>query len=128
MSATLVLAWVPGDYAICRLPARSRLGSLPGGEFLAFTRTGEELSIVCVAGETPEGAEVEGPYALFRVAGRLPLGLTGVLASLVDPLRDAAIPVFALSTFDTDYVLVRRADRDRAEAALAAAGHRFEAE
>jgi hypothetical protein len=128
MSVSLSLIWVAGDYSVCKLPPQARLGSLPGGPFFTIARTSEELSIVCVADQAPEGALVESPFALFRVEGTLPLGLTGILSSLLDPLRDAGIPIFALSTFDTDYVLVRSGDRDRAQQALIGAGHRFAAD
>ena len=121
----LRLAWVEGDYAICRLPAHARLSALPGGRFLTISRTSEELSVVCATAEAPEGAKVQGPYALFRVAGDLPLDLTGILASILDPLRDANVPIFAISTFDTDYVLVQSENAARAETALVAAGHEF---
>lgn len=124
---TLELVWIAGRYAICRLAADAPAPPLDPARFLAVTRTGEELSVVCADESVPPGATAQGPYALFRVAGGLPLGLTGILASLLEPLAAAAIPIFAISTFDTDYVLVRVEDRERAAATLTAAGHRFAA-
>lgn len=121
------LDWLEGEYAICRLDPHSRLTSMPGGPFFSMTRTVEELSIVCLVGDAPEGCRNEGPFALLRIVGELPLELTGILASILNPLAAAAVPIFGLSTFDTDYVLVRRSDRERAGAALVAAGHRFAA-
>jgi hypothetical protein len=122
---TLELLWVEGEYAVCRLDPHARLSSMPRGPFMSITRTVDELSVVCLAEEAPEGSRVEGPYALMRVAGSMILGLTGVLASIAAPLAAAQISIFAVATFDTDYLLVRVADRERAAAALVAAGHRF---
>jgi hypothetical protein len=119
------LDWLEGDYAICRLDPHARLGSMPGGPFFSLTRTVDELSVVCLFEEAPAGSRSEGPYAILRIVGELPLELTGILASILNPLAAAGVPIFGLSTFDTDYVLVRRSDRERAEAALVAASHRF---
>ncbi len=124
-SAGRDLEWLEGEYAVCRLDAHAHLSSLPGGPFFSLTRTSDELSIVCLAEEAPAESRSEGPYALLRVSGALPLGLTGVFASLAAPLAAAAVPIFPLATFDTDYLLVRAADRNRAAEALVAAGHRF---
>lgn len=124
-SRALTLAWVGGEFSIARLDAAAAAQLPASARFVSITRTGEELSIVGRAGSEPEGAKIEGPYALFRVAGELPLGLTGILASLLDPLAAAGVPIFAISTFDTDYVMVRAAMRERAESVLAEAGHRF---
>jgi hypothetical protein len=125
---SLELAWIEGEYAICRLPPHDRLGSIPGGRFVSMTRTSDELSVVCVREEVPDGARVEGAFALFRVRGSLELSMTGVLASIATPLAAAGVSIFSVATFDTDYVLVPERDRERAASALAAAGHRFVAE
>jgi hypothetical protein len=122
---TLELAWVEGRWAVCRLPADAPAPELPAARFVTVSRTTEELSLVCDEELAPAGAKREGPYALFRVAGELPLGLTGILLSLLDPLAGAGLAIFAISTFDTDYVMVKAADRARAEQALLGAGHRF---
>jgi len=124
-SHELDLTWIDGEYAVCKLPARALLSALPGGPFVSITRTSDELSVVCLASEAPKGSWAEGTFALLRVVGSMDLGLTGVLASLTGPLADAEVPIFALATFDTDYLLVRTADRERAEAALVSAGHRI---
>jgi hypothetical protein len=123
----LELHWIEGEYAVCRLDPHARLSAMPRGPFMSITRTVDELSVVCLAEEAPEGSRVEGPYALMRVAGSMVLGVTGVLASLAAPLAAAQISIFAVATFDTDYLLVRTADRTLAEATLVAAGHRFRA-
>jgi hypothetical protein len=72
----------------------------------------------------PERVETEGPFAALAVRGPLDFALTGVLASLAGALADAQVPLFALSTFETDVLLVPDARRATAIAALHAAGHR----
>jgi hypothetical protein len=126
----LDLALLPGDYAICRLPAGSPLppGFLeaPAGrrDVISVTWTPDEVSILCVADRVPPGASVETPWRCLRVAGPVQLALTGILASIVTPLADARVNIFAFSTFDTDYVVVPAVRLNEALAALSAAGHR----
>lgn len=119
------LTWLPGRYSIGRFPAGSALVSVPSGPFVSITHSADELSLVCLVEEMPRGGRSEGPYALFRVVGSMELGLTGVIAALTAPLAAAGILVFTVATFDTDYVLVREGDRERAAEVLQAAGYRF---
>jgi hypothetical protein len=74
-------------------------------------------------GDGPAELEVEGGWRALKVAGPLDFALTGVLASLAGPLAEAGISVFVVSTYDTDYVLIREVDLEAARAALVAAGH-----
>lgn len=92
-------------------------------EFLSVTRTAVEVSIV--AASPIEGARVEGPWRAFRVVGTLDFALTGILHSLTEPLAAAGISVFAISTFDTDYLLVRTDRAPHARAAWQQAGLTF---
>ena len=96
--------------------------ALEGG-FFCVVRTPEELSIVCTEDRAPEGARAERGWVALKLEGPFPFSMTGVLASFVQPLAEAQIPIFAISTFDIDYVLVKREFVERAVAALAAAGH-----
>ncbi|MBL8217561.1 MAG: ACT domain-containing protein [Bryobacterales bacterium] len=120
------LSLQPEPLAICRLEEASpipvwALEAVP----LHVSRTAGELSVVCPAVRVPDGVRVEGPWQAIAVQGPLDFALTGVLASLAGPLAEAGISLFAISTFDTDYILVRAADVARAQAVLAAAGHTF---
>ena len=90
-----------------------------------MTWTPDEVSILCPADRVPSGASVETPWRCLRVAGPVQLALTGILASIVSPLADARVNIFAFSTFDTDYVLVPAVRLSEALAALNAAGHRM---
>lgn len=121
--AALRLETVAGDYCVCRLPAGADPPPDPGsGAFFSVTRTAEETSVVCADADAPDGARIEGPFAALRVAGTLDFALTGILVSLTAPLAEAGVSAFALSTFDTDYLLVPRGSLGEARAALAAAG------
>ncbi|GAA1502931.1 ACT domain-containing protein [Dactylosporangium maewongense] len=126
----LDLEVLPGDYAIARLPAGSPLpagfteAAAAGQDVISVTWTPDEVSILCPADQVPEGASVETPWRCLRVAGPVQLALTGILASIVTPLADARVNIFAFSTFDTDYVLVPSVRLGEALAALDAAGHR----
>ncbi|MEU7865786.1 ACT domain-containing protein [Dactylosporangium sp. NPDC049140] len=126
----LDLALVPGDYAICRLPAGSAVpagfaeAAMAGDGVISVTWTPEEVSILCPAERVPPGATVETPWRCLRVAGPVQLALTGILASIVSPLADARVNIFAFSTYDTDYLLVPAVRLAEALAALSAAGHR----
>jgi hypothetical protein len=116
-----------GTYAICRLPSDAAFPAWATGELVCITRTADELSVVCREDAVPEGARCERGWRCLRVAGTLGLSLVGVLASLLVPLAGAGVGVFAISTFDTDYLLVREADLARATEALRAAGHQVAA-
>ena len=93
-----------------------------------MVRTRDELSIVCredvcTADRIPDGAPVERGWVALKLEGPFPFSMTGVLASFVQPLAEAGIPIFAISTFDTDYVLIKRQNLEQAVLALAAARH-----
>jgi len=115
---------LPGHFAVCRLSASEVVPAWAYGEgFLSITRTSDELSIVCMNALVPRGIECLRRYVAMRVEGTLAPELVGVLVSLATPLADAGIPILAIGTHDTDYVLVREADLERAIAALRQAGH-----
>jgi len=94
------------------------------GAFTALTHTGEELSLVCESGSAPADAlAVEPGWRAFRVAGALDFGLVGVIAGISGALAAAGISVFVVSTYDTDYVLLRAGDFPRGLAELQKAGY-----
>jgi hypothetical protein len=118
---------VPETLAVCRLPPSDRVPSwaLELREALvSVTRTPDELSIVCPEAAVPPDVRVEPGWRALVLPGPIPFEQTGVRASLATPLAAADVPIFALSTFDTDYVLVRVGDLERALAALESAGDR----
>jgi hypothetical protein len=121
VAMTLQLEWVRGRYAVCRLdpategPAWTR--NCPG--LLCITRTDRELSIVAREECVPADVRAERDWVALRVAGPLDFTLVGVLSSLSGALARAAIPLFALSTFETDYLLVKSQHARAAVIALA---------
>jgi hypothetical protein len=120
---TLRLVPVEGLYAICRLDPDAPIPEWAEGPVLSITRTPDELSVVCLGGAVPHGVHCERGWRCVRVAGTMDFSLVGVLASLLKPLAKAAIAVFVLSTFDTDYLFVKDADFERAVATFTQAGH-----
>jgi uncharacterized protein len=121
----LPLSLLPETLAVCRLAADAPVPAWAWtGEPASVTRTREELSIVCRAGAVPEGVDAEQGWRCLKVEGPLDFALTGILAALASPLAAAGVALFALSTFDTDYLLVKAETLDRAVEALRAAGHR----
>ena len=124
---TYSLEVLPGGFAICRLEASSEVPEwAAGGPFASVTRTADELSIVCEEGGVPPDVKHDGGWRCLRLVGPFDLNLTGVLASLLQPLAEAGVSIFAVSTFDTDYVLVRGSQLETAIAALRQAGHHVE--
>jgi hypothetical protein len=112
---------LPGRYAIHRLdpdaPFPHWAFALPG-EFVSVTRTGEELSVICPLEALPDRGPGTANWYCLRVAGPVPTDEPGVLASVVQPLAEAGLSVFAVATYDTDHLLVT--DIDRAVRALTA--------
>jgi uncharacterized protein len=127
---SLKFSMVPGTYVVCRLPASAALPAWAGKAFVSITRTADELSIVCEERRLPADVDgvdfqLERGWVLLKLHGPFPLDAIGVLSSVAKPLAEAAISLFALSTFDTDYVLVKRIHAKQAIAALTLAGHQL---
>jgi len=115
----------PRSFAVCRLaPTAPWPAPQPGATLYSATVTAGELSVVCVEGDEPPGAQVEGGWRALAVVGPLAFDLVGVIASITVPLAAADIGVFVVSTFDTDLVLVKDVDLDTAIGVLGGAGHR----
>ena len=115
---------LPTTFAICRLAPNAPVpSSIATASFVSITRTGDELSIVCPADQAPQNAKCELPWTCFKLEGPFPFTLTGVLASFLDPLARHGVSIFAIATFDTDYILVKEEDTAIALKALQAAGH-----
>ena len=115
---------LPGRFAVCRLGAADPIPAWAHGRGLvSITRTHEELSIVCEEDRVPSDVRCERGYSAFGVKGPLAPEMVGVLASLASPLAAARVPILAIGTFDTDYLLVRNADMERTITTLREAGH-----
>jgi uncharacterized protein len=120
----LRFSWVPGKFAVCRLPANAPLPDWAwSGLFSSVTRTEDELSIVCAVDSVPEEHKPKTPWVCLKLEGPFSFSEVGILASFIGPLAEKRVPIFAISTFDTDYVLVGEDYAGVALQALRDAGH-----
>jgi uncharacterized protein len=116
------------DLAVCRLPADDAVPTWAlraSGPLVSITRTPSELSVVLPQADVPAHVRAEPGWRALAVRGPLPFHLVGVLASLASPLAEAGVPIFVISTHDTDWLLVRHDRLGDARAALTDAGHRI---
>jgi hypothetical protein len=121
----LDLALLSDHLALCRLPAGTTMPAWAvSGGLLSVSWTHDETSIVCSQAAVPLEVQADAGWRAFKVAGPLDFSLTGILLSIAQPLAEAGISIFAVSTYDTDYVLVKEASLPAAIAALTAFGHR----
>jgi hypothetical protein len=96
------------SFAVCRLEPKSNIPTWAlAGAFFSISRTETELSVVCEESLVPLEVRSETGWRILQVLGTLDFNLTGILASIVNPLAEAKISIFSISTFDTDYVLVK---------------------
>jgi uncharacterized protein len=118
----------PGEWAIAKLAADAPVPvwALSCSGFSSVTRTGRELSIVAPAVKMPRDIQAERGWALIQLQGPFAFDQIGILASFATPLAEAGIGFFALSTYDTDYLLVKAEAIDQAIRALVTAGHSLE--
>lgn len=116
---------IPGEFAVCKIPDLS--GVRTGDDFWFLSRTDEELSLVCREASVPANStHAELHWSMMRVCGVLDFSLTGILANLAGILAEAKVGIFAVSTYNTDYILVKTENLGRAAEALRTAGHTFE--
>jgi len=119
----LDLQRLPGTFAVHRLPSGAPLpAGLTDEPFYALLRSRDELSVCCRTGFEVASERVESGWACLKVAGPLDFSLTGVVSGLTAPLAAAGIPVFVISSFDTDYLLVKDEVLSRAREVLAPHG------
>src|SRR6266851_4632274 len=120
----LELTLLPDRFAVSRLAADAPIpGWATQGAFFSITRTRDELSVVCELSRVPAGVQSQPGWRVFKVHGPFVLSEIGVLSALAAPLAAAEISLFAVSTFDTDYLLVASETLLAAIHALGQAGH-----
>ena len=103
----LTLQAVVKNYAVCKLQRDQEVPTwATKGDLYAITKTSDELSIVCEEKYVPEGIKAERNWQVLKIQGPLDFGLVGVLSSLLSPLAAAGISIFAISTYETDYILI----------------------
>jgi uncharacterized protein len=120
----LTLTRLPGRYAVARLEPEAEVPPWARSKtFACVTRTRAELSSVCSEAEVPSGVPAQRGFCGLQVKGPLDFSETGILASLAGPLAMAGISIFAVSTYDTDYLFVPAAQEPEAIQVLIGAGH-----
>jgi hypothetical protein len=116
---------LPGSFAICQLTAGAAVPEWAWrSNFSSVTRTPDELSIVCAVDDVPAGVVAQRDYRGLMVRGPLDFSDIGIVAALASPLAAAAISIFVVSSYETDYLLVLDHHFNRAIAVLRDAGHR----
>ncbi len=122
--ALLTLTVFPDRYGISRLDAKADVPQWSNkGQFISVSRTPDELSVVCLEANVPAGITCEPGWRVLKCEGPLDYALTGIVASIAEPLADAGIPIFPIATHDTDYILVKDTHLEKAIHALTSYGH-----
>lgn len=123
----LTLSLLPHKYAVCRLDPNGPIPywALLGDEFVSLTRTRVELSVACLQENVPDNVKAARGWRCARVEGPFDLDLPGVHVSLAIPLAQAGISILAIATYETDHLLIKEEDLERAIKVLEEAGHRF---
>lgn len=120
----LKFRWLASLYAIVRLAPDAAVPEwATRGEFTSISRSGDELSIVCPADNLPRHVDTLHHWICLKLEGPFPFSQTGVLLSFIEPLSSQGIPIFAISTYDTDYVLIQQEFAESALNTLQEAGH-----
>lgn len=122
----LIMRVLKGDFAVCRLDNTEMIPDWSkNSEFFSITKTSEELSIVCSQDNIPKDIKCEKDWRVIKIEGPLDFSLIGILASISTTLARSGISIFAISTYDTDYILVKRKDIDNTINALLSEGHKI---
>ncbi len=126
MKTKLTLSILHGEYAVHRLsPEQDVPSDVLKNDFFSITKTDDELSIVCDAHLPVASGKSETGWACIKVLGPLDFALTGILAKISSVLAKAEISIFALSTYDTDYILVKKDKLITTQETLLQAGYVF---
>ena len=111
----LTMKLLKEKYGVCRLNKNELIPEwAQNSDFFSITKTCDELSIVCAQGDIPNDIKCEKDWRIFKIEGPLDFSLIGILASISTILAQKGISIFAISTYDTDYILVKNKDVDNA--------------
>ncbi len=115
----LIVTLLEERLAVCRLDAAAEVpGWATAGSLFSVTRTAHELSVVCPEGFVPDEVKCEKGWRVFKLEGPFEFSEVGILSAVAAPLAEAGVGIFVVSTFDTDYVLVKEERVDAAAGAL----------
>ncbi len=122
----LTLRFHPEHLALCKLASTAPVPSdILAHPLTCFFRTRKEATLICPSALAPQDVESEPGWIALEFVGAFDFALTGILTQVATPLAEVGISIFALSSFTTDYVLIKSENRDAAIAALRQAGHSF---
>lgn len=114
-----------GSFAICRLDKDAPVPDWAlTKEFFSVTRTEDELSVVCLQESVPEGIDREAGWRCLKIESPFEFDLAGAISSVAPPLVEADIDIFIVATQDSDYLMVKESDLERAIAVLSRGGYR----
>ncbi len=120
------LLLLAGDYSVCLLDPEQHVPAWASGDdFFSITHAEDELSIVCPTAWVPDDIQSEPGWKGLKVEGPLAFDLIGILSGLLLPLAEAQIPVFVLSTYQTDYIFLQEEYLPRAISCLESDGHQL---
>lgn len=127
LSFTFVL--LPEKFAICRFDPDTEVPHWSmRGEFFSITRTSDELSIVCAESYVAQAPRCERSWRCLKLQGPFAFSAVGVLSSITAPIAEAGVGLFAISTYDTDYLLIKEDSLEEAIGALLQAGHKVQSD
>ena len=118
-------SFLSGQFALIRLPPDSAIPhwALASTGFVSITRTTDELSLVCPSDLVPPGVVSDDGWCCLKLKGPFAFDQVGILSSFAVPLAQNSVSIFAISTFDTDYILLKEHQRAAAIETLRSAGH-----
>ena len=115
----LPITILPGDYTILQMQPGSDIPDwVDKNMFWSVTDTGEEMTVISSGESVPDGYPHKCSMKIFKIDCKLDFHLTGILSSITAPLAEAGIPIFAISTFDTDYIFIEMEKAYEAAAVL----------
>ncbi|MGO0905369.1 ACT domain-containing protein [Clostridioides difficile] len=115
------------EYAVCRLSSNSKIPTwIDTKNFYSITKTDDELSIVCSNNNIPSDVKSEKEWRILKILGPLDFSLIGILSKISGLLADNKISIFAISTYDTDYILIKEKDIKNACKILNCNGYEIE--
>ena len=123
----ITLTLDPGTYAVCQFTDIKDVPPRKGDDFYSLTITANEVSLVCTQELVPKGTRCECDWRILRLEGPFDFNLVGILSGILAPLARAEVSIFAISTYDTDYVLIHTGGLEQALATLRAAGYQVNA-
>jgi hypothetical protein len=124
MEKSFVMSVLKDDYIICRLDAFEGIPEwIKDSPFYSITQTSEELSVVCEKNTAQQKLTCEEDWKCMRIHGPLGFSETGIISTLTSMLAQNDISVFVISTYETDYILLKKMNLAKAAKILTDAGH-----